>query len=68
MSLSKAIRSGKENRVEYGTGNQPYCKSVDKTCRNHGDCPWCKGNRTFKNEAKDKLAKQEIKKYRKEDE
>ena len=55
MSFEKAIASGKENRVEYGTKNQPYCKRVDSTCRNHGgrpggasnQCPWCLGNRTY---------------------
>ena len=67
MSLSNAIKSGKEHRTEYGIGNQPYCKSIDKSCRNHRDCPWCQGNRTFKNKSKDKLAKQEIINYRKED-
>lgn len=24
-------------------------KSVDRTCRNHGSCPYCSGNRQFKN-------------------
>lgn len=23
-------------------------KRVDKSCRNHGSCPWCQGNRTHK--------------------
>ena len=41
MSLNKAIASGKEHRVEYGTKGQPYAKSVDTTCRNHGSCYWC---------------------------
>ena len=71
MSLHKAIASGKEHRVEYGTKNQPYCKSIDRTCRNHGgkaggaanQCPWCLGNRTYKNKMKAKLAEQEIKEY-----
>lgn len=40
MSLSKTIRSGKEYRKEFG-GSKRY----DTTCRNHGSCPWCKGNR-----------------------
>lgn len=44
MSLDKGIASGKEHRRRY-TG----AKSVDKTCRNHGSCPWCKGNRLYKN-------------------
>ena len=40
MTLDKAIEYGKEHRKQY------YCsKAVDKSCRNHGDCDWCKGNR-----------------------
>ena len=69
MSLVKAIKSGKEHRVEYGTKGQPYCKAVDSTCRNHGgrcggaanQCSWCLGNRINKNQQKEKLAKKEIK-------
>ncbi len=52
MSLIKAIKSGKEHRKEYRGG-----KAVDKSCRNHGGCPWCEGNRTYKN----KIIKQKIK-------
>lgn len=65
MSLSKAIKSGKERRIEYGTKGQPYCKAVDKSCRNHGGCPWCEGNRINKNKAKDKNARTQILKYKK---
>lgn len=50
MSLTKAIEHGKEHRREY-TG----AKSVDKSCRNHGSCPWCARNREHKND-KRKLA------------
>ena len=43
MALDKAIASGKEHRKPYqGT------KAVDYTCRNHGSCPYCKGNRLHK--------------------
>lgn len=66
MSLHKAIASGKEHRVEYGERNQPYCKAVDKSCRNHGSCPWCAGNRTNKNKNKAQVAKKAIQEYRKE--
>jgi hypothetical protein len=40
MSLDKSIQHGKENR-------KPYYRSGkhDKTCRPHGGCPWCRGNR-----------------------
>ena len=68
MSLHKAIASGKEHRVEYGTKGQPYAKSVDIHCRNHGgrrhqwECLWCKNNRTYKNKESERLAKEEIKK------
>ncbi len=43
MSLDKAIKSGKEHR-------KPYYKSesFDTTCRPHGGCPWCYGNRMHK--------------------
>ena len=30
MALHKAIKSGKEHRIEYGTKGQPYAKAVDK--------------------------------------
>ena len=32
------------------TFKKPYTKSkrFDKTCRNHGSCPWCLGNRMHK--------------------
>ena len=63
MALHKAIASGKEHRVEYGTKGQPYCKAVDPTCRNHGSYPYCLLNRTYKNRVKERLAKKEIKAY-----
>lgn len=43
MSLDKAIEHGKEKRKPYKGG-----KAIDATCRNHGGCQWCQGNRTFK--------------------
>ena len=65
MSFHKAIKYGKEHRVEYGTKGQPYCKAVDPACRNHGSCPWCYGNRTYKNRALDKITKKELKDWTK---
>lgn len=55
MSLNKAIASGKEHRKEYRGG-----KAVDKTCRNHGGCPWCEGNRINKYKNLDKISKKEL--------
>lgn len=45
MSLDKAIKSGKEHRKEYRGA-----KAVDPSCRNHGNCPWCQGNRKHRTE------------------
>ena len=42
MSLDKAIQHGKEHRRPY-TG----AKAIDRTCRNHGSCEWCRGNRQY---------------------
>ena len=55
MSLEKAIKSGKEHRKEYWGA-----KAVDPTCRNHGTCPWCEGNRTNKYKNLDKISKKEL--------
>ena len=63
MALHKAIKSGKEHRVEYGTKGQPYAKAVDPHCRNHGSCPWCERNRTFKHKSMDKLTKKELRDF-----
>lgn len=43
MSLDKAIKSGKEHRKPYYDS-----RDFDSSCRNHGGCPWCEGNRLHK--------------------
>ena len=48
MSLVKAIKFGKEYRKPYKYKSN-YAKSVSSHCRNHGSCPYCRDNRTFKN-------------------
>lgn len=42
MSLEKSIEHGKEKRKPYHGS-----KRIDKTCRNHGSCDYCKGNRLY---------------------
>lgn len=43
MGMEKAIASGKEHRkIYYGS------KAIDKSCRNHGSCEWCRMNRQYK--------------------
>lgn len=44
MALDKAIEHGKEHREPYRGS-----KAIDRTCRNHGSCEWCKNNRIYKN-------------------
>ena len=61
MSFHKAIASGKEHRVEYGTKEQPYAKAVDPSCRNHGTCPYCEGNRLYKSKRLDEETKSKLK-------
>lgn len=39
--LDKAIKYGKEHRKEY----IKYAQKVDKSCRCHGSCSYCRGNR-----------------------
>lgn len=43
MALDKAIKSGKEHRKPYYGS-----KAIDRTCKNHGGCPWCEENRKYK--------------------
>ena len=63
MALHKAIKSGKEHRIEYGTKGQPYTKAIDSHCRNHGCCVWCMNNRIFKYKSKDKITKKELQEF-----
>lgn len=48
MSLDKSIDHGKEHRKQYHGS-----KSIDPSCRNHGGCPWCLENRTYKYKKKE---------------
>lgn len=49
--LDKAIKYGKEKRKPYRGS-----KACDKTCRNHGGCEWCTGNRLYKTKKQEKKA------------
>ena len=50
MSLDKAIEHNKEPRKPYRGS-----KAIDKTCRNHGSCPWCQRNRKYKENKREKI-------------
>ncbi|MCM1237083.1 MAG: hypothetical protein NC489_43975 [Ruminococcus flavefaciens] len=42
MSLNKSIANGSEHRKPYRKS-----KAVDRTCRNHGTCVFCRENRLY---------------------
>jgi hypothetical protein len=63
MSLDKSIESGKEKRKPYRKS-----KAIDRTCRNHGSCPWCEGNRLHNSKSKKEQADDQIEEYKKEPE
>lgn len=51
MSLEKAIKHGKEKRKQYYGA-----EAFDSSCRPHGSCPYCEGNRKFSGRKASKLA------------
>lgn len=63
MSLDKAIEHGKEKRKPYRKS-----KAIDATCRNHGSCPWCEGNRTYSDKKKEIQAEYEDEDWTREEE
>ena len=59
MSLDKAILYGKEKRKKYYRA-KAYCTS----CRNHGGCDYCKGNRLHSRNIKEESAQNAIKEWK----
>lgn len=60
MALYKAIAHKKEHRKEYRKA-----KAFDTTCRNHGSCAYCYGNRTYSYRKRKIAAIEEIREYSK---
>lgn len=54
MALDKAIKHGKEKRKPYYGS-----KAIDRSCRNHGTCEWCKGNRLYQSRKDEARIKEE---------
>lgn len=52
MGFEKAIEHGKTKRKAYRGS-----KAFDYSCRNHGSCSWCEGNRTYKNKKRELKSK-----------
>lgn len=58
MSLDKAIEHGKEKRKPWMDS-----RAIAKSCRNHGTCEFCKGNRLYKRRKLEEKATIELKEY-----
>lgn len=58
MGLEKAIESGKEYRKQYRRS-----KRFDRTCRNHGSCPYCMNNRLFNRRRGELFQKTDLKEW-----
>lgn len=56
MSMDKGIEHGKERR-------KPYygCKAIDKSCRNHGSCPYCERGRLISATRRKQAAEEKLK-------
>ena len=54
MSLDKAIEHKKEKRKQFRKA-----KAVDKQCRNHGNCKWCKENRLHSSKKRNEMYDEE---------
>lgn len=61
MGFDKAIQHHKEHRKPYKGG-----KAVDPSCRNHGGCLWCLGNRTYGNRKARLVSEEKLEEYEKE--
>lgn len=55
MSLDKSIEHKKERRKPYYGS-----KAIDPTCRNHGSCEVCKGNRLHSTRKRQMIALSEL--------
>lgn len=58
MALDKAIEHKKEHRKPYYGS-----KSIDRSCRNHGGCPWCEENRKYKYKKKEESVEDALVEY-----
>lgn len=56
MGFERAIEHGKTRRKPYRGG-----KAVDSSCRNHGGCPICEGNRLHHNRVREQSTKEQLK-------
>ena len=58
MSVDKSIKHGKDHRKPYRGS-----KAFDRSCRPHGSCYWCRGNRLHRDAKARGAAYDELKDY-----
>lgn len=61
MTFDKAIRHGKVKRRQYRGS-----KSFDRSCRNHGSCGYCRGDRLHGRKIAERSADEQIRDSRNE--
>ena len=63
MSFDKAIKHGKTKRKQY----RDLARRIDKTCRCHGSCEFCQGNRMYRTNKEKDRTDISVKEYEKEE-
>jgi len=58
MSFDKNYPNRKDHRKKYHGS-----KRFDRSCRNHGNCPYCEGNRLYQARKEEEKADQLLKEY-----
>lgn len=61
MSFNKSIENGKEHRKPWIGKNRS--KNFDCSCRNHGTCEYCKGNRLYQRIKTEMKSKDKLKEF-----
>lgn len=61
MSLDKAIEHGKEKRKPYTDS-----RAIFGSCRNHGTCWHCNGNRLYRSRRLEQMAREKYKDFNEE--
>ena len=56
MSYDQAIKYGKTRRKLYRGS-----KTLDMSCRNHGGCPICEGNRLHSDRMREQASEEQLK-------
>ena len=58
--LDKAIKNGREHRKQYFDS-----RAIDYSCRNHGECPYCRNNRLYNRKKVEEKFKKDLTDFKK---